>query len=67
MAAKAGLHKIGEISEYTGIPVSTLRFMRHQHRGPKSALVAGRIVYRLEDVDRWLDEQFENDPTNTAA
>lgn len=67
MNAKAGLHRIDEISEYTGIPVSTLRFMRHERRGPKSALIAGRIVYRKEDVDAWLEAQFANDPTNNAA
>lgn len=67
MSVKAGLMKMTEVSEYTGISISTLRWLRHQRRGPKGGVVAGRVMYRQSDVDAWLDAQFENDPTNTAA
>lgn len=50
-----------------GIPVSTLSYLRHQRRGPRSGIVAKRVLYRREDVERWIEEQFENDPTNTPA
>lgn len=67
MNAKAGLMTKAEVSEYTGIPVSTLSWYRHQRKGPPSTCIARRVLYRKADVDRWIDEQFENDPTNTAA
>ena len=56
-----------DVEEDYGIPVSTLSYLRHTRRGPRSGLVAGRVLYRRGDVERWIDEQFENDPTNTAA
>lgn len=36
-----------------------LRWMRHAGTGPRSALVAGRVMYRESDVDAWVDAQFE--------
>lgn len=49
---------IEETSEMTRLSENTLRFMRHQGRGPKSAKLGRRIVYRESDVQAWIDEQF---------
>lgn len=66
-AAKADLMTKAELSEYSGIPVRTLTHLRHMRTGPRSAVIAGRVMYRKADVDAWIDAQFENDPTNTAV
>jgi predicted DNA-binding transcriptional regulator AlpA len=50
---------IPQLSRETGIPENSLRFMRAQGRGPKSARIGRRVMYRRADVERWIDEQFE--------
>ncbi|OBB86091.1 AlpA family transcriptional regulator [Mycobacterium sp. 852002-30065_SCH5024008] len=49
--------KIKGASEYTGIPLPTLRWYRATNQGPKSYVVGGRVVYDIADLDAWLDEQ----------
>lgn len=43
-----------------------LRWMRHTDTGPKSAKLAGRIMYREQDVLDWIDAQFEAESTPPA-
>ena len=38
---------------------STLAYWRHIGKGPKYAKVGRRVVYRREDVEAWLAEQFD--------
>lgn len=49
--------KLAEISERTGVPLATLRWLRHLNRGPKTWLLAGRVVAYADDVDQWVEEQ----------
>jgi predicted DNA-binding transcriptional regulator AlpA len=52
---------ITEVSEMTGTPVPTLRWWRAINSGgPKSGLLGGRVVYRLSDVQAWIDSAFED-------
>ena len=39
------------------IPVATLRYWRHLGVGPDGFRLGRRVVYRREDVDRWLAAQ----------
>lgn len=49
-----------EVSEMTRIPVATLRFYRHLgNKGPKSALLGGRVMYREQDVIDWVNSAFD--------
>ncbi|MBF6672425.1 helix-turn-helix domain-containing protein [Glutamicibacter sp. FBE19] len=60
MVAIAVLKTMAEVSEMTGIPVNTLRYYRHLGtKGPRSALLGSRIMYREQDVIDWINEQFE--------
>jgi hypothetical protein len=59
--------KIEGASEYTGVPVPTLRWYRATHQGPKSYIVAGRVVYDIADLDAWLDEQKAQSVRGGAA
>lgn len=36
-----------------------LRWMIHQSRAPKSALIGGRRMFDSDLVDAWIVEQFE--------
>jgi hypothetical protein len=35
----------------------TLQDMRLKGKGPKARLVAGKLLYRVNDLDAWLDAQ----------
>jgi hypothetical protein len=41
------------------VPINTLKDWRAKGRGPRSAVIAGRVRYRVADLEAWLDEQFE--------
>lgn len=56
-----------EVSELAGIPVLTLKDYRAKGRGPRSAVIAGRVKYRKSDVLAWIDEQFEKSGKGGAA
>ncbi|GAA1363062.1 hypothetical protein GCM10009596_23570 [Arthrobacter rhombi] len=53
------LMTMDEVSEETRIPVNTLRFYRHKGTGPKSAKIGGKVMYRREDLDKWINQAFE--------
>lgn len=59
MAVK--LLKLPEVSVLTGLPESTLRFMRATGYGPRSARVGRRVMYREDDVLSWIEDQFASD------
>lgn len=47
-----------QVSEETGIPVSTLRYYRQTGTGPASfALTPRKVVYRRSAVWRWIEAQ----------
>ena len=50
---------IDEVSAYTRIPESTLRWYRHKGTGPKVAKIGGRLMYRRSDVEAWITAAFE--------
>jgi len=47
-----------EIADRTRVPINTLRFYRSTGQGPKTWRLAGRVVAFEDDVERWLDEQY---------
>ncbi|MFD6178083.1 MULTISPECIES: helix-turn-helix transcriptional regulator [unclassified Isoptericola] len=49
---------IPAVAERTGMPEGTLRFLRHEGKGPRSFKVGRRVAYYEDDVDAWLDEQY---------
>ncbi|MFP3579447.1 helix-turn-helix domain-containing protein [Arthrobacter sp. SIMBA_036] len=38
---------------------SQMRWLRHNGKGPRSAKIAGRVMYREQDVIDWVNAQFE--------
>lgn len=46
-----------EVSEATGIPVGTLRYMRHCGTGPRSFALGRSVRYDPADVQEWLEAQ----------
>lgn len=50
-----------------GVPINTLKDWRAKGRGPRSAVIAGKVRYRVADLDAWLNEQFDQQSTPTSA
>lgn len=46
-----------EVSEMTGVPIGTLRYWRHSDTGPASFTLGRRVVYRRDEVMRWVSER----------
>jgi predicted DNA-binding transcriptional regulator AlpA len=46
-----------QVSEMTGVPVGTLRYWRHSDIGPASFTLGRRVVYRRDEVLRWISER----------
>lgn len=49
--------KLEEISQQTGIPLATLRFMRHRGDDIPLWKLAGRIVAYSDEIDAWVETQ----------
>lgn len=47
-----------EVAAMVRAPQSTVRFWRHQGTGPRGFRVGRRVVYKVEDVQSWLDKQY---------
>ena len=55
------LLSLTQVSEMTTVPEGTLRWLRHKGKGPRSAKLGRRVVYREEDVERWLESNLQSD------
>ena len=56
----------GEAAKYLGVSDHTLRYCRHiaDGTGPKSFRIGKKLVYYAqEDLDAWLNEQYEGSVT----
>ena len=64
------LLRLSDVSAQIGVPEATLRFWRHQGRGPTSANLGGprgRVVFRQSDVDAWIAAQFGDAPADAGT
>ena len=50
-----------EVAEETRTPIDTLRYWRHVGEGPPSFKLGRRVMYRAEDVAKWIEEQATAD------
>jgi hypothetical protein len=55
--AAAMLLTLEEAAALLRTPVATLRYWRHLGIGPDGFRLGRRIVYRRQDVDRWVTER----------
>ncbi len=46
-----------QVSEMTGIPTGTPRYWRHSNIGPASFTLGRRVVYRRDEVLRWISQR----------
>lgn len=52
---------VAETAARLGRSEKAFRYQIHKGTAPKSAMVMGRRLFRDEDVDAWLNAQFEKE------
>ncbi len=55
--AAAELLTLAEVAAVLRTPVATLRYWRHLGVGPDGFRLGRRVVYRREDINRWVAKQ----------
>ncbi|MGH1551005.1 helix-turn-helix transcriptional regulator [Leifsonia poae] len=61
MEAVITLLTLAETAERLRKSEAQLRWMIHKKTAPKSAIIGGRRMFRLADVNTWIDAQFEKE------
>jgi len=52
---------VDEVAKMLRRSPAAVRYMRHANTGPRSAKVAGRVMYREEDVNAYIEAAFAAD------
>jgi predicted DNA-binding transcriptional regulator AlpA len=47
-----------ELAVLTHTTPNTVRYWKHIGKGPKAFKLGKRVVYRREDVETWVNEQY---------
>ncbi|MGX1759386.1 helix-turn-helix domain-containing protein [Streptomyces lydicus] len=60
---------VNEAAQYLGISPKTLYVWRHRRHGPPSFRMGsgGRVMYRLESLDAWIQEQEQADSRSNLS
>jgi predicted DNA-binding transcriptional regulator AlpA len=48
-----------DTAERLNVPEQTLRYWRHLGEGPQGVRFGRRVMFRVEDIDRWVAEKFD--------
>lgn len=48
---------VEEAASYLRMSVETLRNLRDQGKGPIARIIAGKLIYRVKDLDAWVEDQ----------
>jgi hypothetical protein len=57
---------ISEVADWMRRSEAQMRWLRHTGAGPRSAKVAGRVMYRTSDVERYIADAFDKDGPDAA-
>lgn len=49
---------LSEVAELLRVPLATARYWRTTGKGPHSARIGRRVLFRREEVDRYISEAF---------
>lgn len=53
---------VDQVAEWLGKPKATLYAWRSRRQGPRAIRVGNVLRYRRSEVERWLDEQTDEQP-----
>lgn len=57
---KTSLLTVQEAAKYLTLSPSTLAKMRLSGASPKYIKLGRRVAYRMEDLDKWIEEQLRS-------
>ncbi len=58
---------IAEVAAIVRAPIATLRYWRHLGHGPRSFRLGRRVLYRVGDLQAWIDTQASASDAAAAA
>lgn len=59
---------LAEVAEHTRMPLNTLKWLRASGgNAPRTWKLGRRVVAYQDDVDAWLDEQYEKTSSHRPA
>jgi len=58
---------IREVAAIVRAPIATLRYWRHLGTGPRSFRLGRRVVYRVGDLQAWIDTQASDSCAGAAT
>jgi predicted DNA-binding transcriptional regulator AlpA len=66
---EAAFLNVQDVATYMGISVNTLYVWRHRRQGPPSFRMGpgGRVMYRRDLLDAWLERQQQQDSRSNPA
>jgi predicted DNA-binding transcriptional regulator AlpA len=56
--ATSNLLTLPEAAAFLRTPIATLRYWRHLGTGPRGFRLGRRVMFRREDLERWLTDQI---------
>jgi predicted DNA-binding transcriptional regulator AlpA len=68
-AVRQAFLNVRDAAEYLGLSPHTLYVWRHRRQGPPSFRMGrrGRVMYRLQALEAWVQEQEQADSRSNAA
>ena len=51
-----------EVASMCRTSPETVRWWRYMGTGPRSFKVGRRVLYRRDDVNKWIEDQYNADP-----
>lgn len=51
-----------QLSERLQVPIATVYGWNHKKVGPRFAKIGKHVRYRVADVDRWIEAQYDRKP-----
>ena len=58
---------IREVAAIVRAPIATLRYWRHLGTGPRSFRLGRRVVYRVGDLQAWIETQASDSCAGAAT
>ena len=66
-SANDELLTISEVAAIVRAPVATVRYWRHLGTGPRSFRLGRRVVYKVGDLEAWIDAQSKTSTSGQAV
>ena len=58
---------ISEVAAIVRAPIATMRYWRHLGTGPRSFRLGRRVVYRVGDLQAWIETQASDSCAGAAT